>query len=99
MGNRSRTPRRQQGALAAAEQRSGQQIVDAADAAAQRKKILNCKHDSVEWDPVETEYKGDDVHVWQEGRCRDCKRLVQREFEPNDAHTVTDEPEPEEPEG
>ena len=96
MGNRNTPSKRQQEALAVAEQRSAQQISDVVDAESLRKKILNCKHDSVEWDPVETEYKGDDVHVWQEGRCRNCKRLVQREFEPNDAHTVTDEPEAEE---
>ena len=58
-----------------------------------------CTHEDTDWDPVEVQYADDEVHVWQEGRCNACKRLVQREYEPKAPHTVIqDAPEEEEDE-
>jgi hypothetical protein len=43
-----------------------------------------CAHKDVDWSPVEMDYQTDGTAaVWQEGRCRACKAVVQFNYHPS----------------
>jgi hypothetical protein len=55
------------------------------------KALDDCAHETVEWDPIETQYQADGTALpWQEGTCCECGRRVQLDYQPQSPHIVNE---------